>query len=351
MQLRTEVYDKLQRLSFRFFDANQSGSIINRVAGDVQAVRMFIDGVIIQVLTVALSLAVYLAYMLSVHVLLTFACLATTPLLWWAAVRFSRTVRPAYLRNSQLIDRLVLVLSENIQGVPVIKGFGREKLEVEKFTAANRAARDQMHWIFGRISIFQPLMGLLTQLNMVVLLAYGGWLVIHGQIALGGGLFVFANLLHQFANQISQVTNIANSIQSSLTGAERVFEILDAPLEVENPPLPVHPAKSRGAVLFENLSFGYRPELPVVEEINLDVRPGQCVAVVGATGAGKSDAIEPDPAVLRRHRRPRAGRWHRRARLGSGSAAAQRRPGVSRELSVQQYRGRQYRLRPSGCDV
>ena len=104
VQLRTEVYDKLQRLSFRFFDANQSGSIINRVAGDVQAVRMFIDGVIIQVLTVALSLAVYLAYMLSVHVPLTLACLATTPLLWWAAVRFSRT-RAARVFAQQRVDR------------------------------------------------------------------------------------------------------------------------------------------------------------------------------------------------------------------------------------------------------
>ncbi len=291
VQLRTEVYDKLQRLSFRFFDANQSGSIINRVAGDVQAVRMFIDGVIIQVLTVALSLAVYLAYMLSVHVPLTFACLATTPLLWWGAVRFSRTVRPAYLRSSELIDRLVLVLSENIQGVPVIKGFGREPLEVEKFKSANRAARDQMHWIFRRVSFFQPTMGFLTQLNMVVLLAYGGWLVIHGRIALGGGLFVFANLLTQFANQISQVTNIANSIQASLTGAERVFEILDAPLEVENSPAPVRPAKARGAVRFENVAFGYRPDTNVVEEIDLDVRPGQCVAVVGATGAGKTTLL------------------------------------------------------------
>jgi ABC-type multidrug transport system fused ATPase/permease subunit len=148
-----------------------------------------------------------------------------------------------------------------------------------------------MHWIFRQISFFQPMIGFLTQVNMVVLLAYGGWLVIHGQIALGGGLFVFANLLQQFANQVSQVTNIANSIQSSLTGAERVFEILDAPLEVENPPQPRWPAKSRGAVKFENLTFAYRPELNVVENIDVDVRPGQCVAVVGATGAGKTTLL------------------------------------------------------------
>ena len=104
IRLRTDVYDKLQRLSFRFFDDNQSGSIINRVAGDVQAVRQFVDGVILQALTVLLSLAVYLGYMLSVHVPLTLACLATTPLLWVASIAFSRSVRPAYFRNSELVD-------------------------------------------------------------------------------------------------------------------------------------------------------------------------------------------------------------------------------------------------------
>ncbi len=109
VQLRSDVYDKLQRLSFRFFDANQSGSIINRVAGDVQAVRMFVDGVMIQILAVLMSLTVYLGYMLSMHVGLTLACLATTPLLWIGAVLFSRQVRPAYRRASELADALILV--------------------------------------------------------------------------------------------------------------------------------------------------------------------------------------------------------------------------------------------------
>ncbi len=186
LDLRTRVYDKLQRLSFRFFDANQSGSIINRVAGDVQSVRMFVDGVIIQVITVVLSLAVYLAYMLSVHVSLTLACLATTPLLWVAGVWFSRSVKPAYLENSRLTDQVVLTLAENMQGVQVVKGFGREAEEIAKFAAANRAVKDQKCTIFHRVALFQPAMGFLTQLNMVVLLGYGGYLVVRGELQPGG---------------------------------------------------------------------------------------------------------------------------------------------------------------------
>ena len=291
LQLRVEVYDKLQRLSFRFFDNNASGSIINRVAGDVQAVRMFVDGVIIQVLTVVLSLAVYLGYMLSMHVPLTLACLSTTPLLWVAAVCFSRSVKPAYVENSRLTDELVRVLSENIQGVQVVKGFGREADEIDKFVSANRRVKDQKWTIFRRVALFQPAIGFLTQLNMMVLLAYGGILVARGELSLGAGLFVFANLLSQFATQVGQVTNIANSIQSSLTGAQRVFEILDAPVEVQNTPRPLRPAKLHGEVRFESVRFSYGAGRPVLEDIDFTAHAGECVAIVGATGAGKSTLL------------------------------------------------------------
>src|SRR5262249_44003945 len=108
IQLRADVYDKLQRLSFRFFDRGQSSSIINRAAGDVNAVRQFVDGVIVKVLTVVLSLAVYVAYMLTMHVPLTLACLATSPLLWVGAAWFSRIVQPAYVKSGELVDRMVL---------------------------------------------------------------------------------------------------------------------------------------------------------------------------------------------------------------------------------------------------
>jgi ATP-binding cassette, subfamily B, bacterial len=211
--------------------------------------------------------------------------------LWVAGVWFSRSVKPAYLENIRLTDQVVLVLAENIQGVQVVKGFGRESDETEKFVAANRAVRDQKCTIFQRVALFQPAIGLLTQVNMVVLLGYGGYLVARGELNLGAGLFVFANLLQQFANQVGQITNIANSIQSSLAGAERVFEILDAPLEVRNSANPVRPKRIRGEVHFENVAFGYDRQRPVLKDLDFDVRPGMCVAIVGETGAGKSSLL------------------------------------------------------------
>ena len=303
-QLRTDVYDKLQRLSFRFYDRNESGSIINRVTGDVQAVRGFVDGVLIQVIVTGLSLTLYLAYMLRVHVGLTLACLATTPLLWWLTVRCSRATRPLFKTNRDLADRMIRTLTENVQGAQVVKGFGREPQEMAKFAGNLRDIRDSKREVFRCLSIFQPLTGGLTQINMLVLLGYGGWLVTQDRLPLGEGLFVFTNLMHQFANQIGQLANISNSIQASIVAAQRIFEVLDAPEEVQNPAVPVPLPRARGRITFEDVTFGYTPELKALDSVSVDIRAGECVAVVGETGAGKSTLL----ALISRFYDPQQGR-------------------------------------------
>ena len=312
VQLRTDVYDKLQRLSFHFFDSHDSSSLINRVAGDVQAVRGFVDGVILKVLTVVLSLGVYLAYMLSMHVPLAIACVITTPLLCAGAVWFSKSVRPLYQRGSELGDTLILRLSENVQGIQIVKGFAREDDEIARFEAANRALRDQKFDVFWRLSVYQPVMGLLTQVSQLILIGYGGLLVIRGELPLGTGLFVFANLIHEFANQVGQIINIANSIQSSLTGAERVFAVLDAKVEIQSEPDAVRLPRARGEITFERVGFHYETSarsslaadslsapatdspgpVMVLDDINLTVCAGECVGIVGETGSGKSTLLQ-----------------------------------------------------------
>jgi ABC-type multidrug transport system fused ATPase/permease subunit len=288
VDLRGEVYDKLQRLSFRFFDANNTSSIITRVTSDVQSVRMFVDQVLIQSVIMVISLTVYLIYMMSLSPSLTLACLATTPVLWILTAWHTRRTQPEYAQNRTLVEKMVQNFVESLQGIAVTKGFGREAEDRARFQAANDAVLAQQQIIFWRVSLFSPAIGFLTRINMMVLLGYGGWLVIQGQLLLGTGLIVFAGLLEQFSGQVNNIATIVNSVQQSLIGARRVFEILDAPIEVKNAPDAVRRPRLRGEVSFEHVSFAYDGAAAVVRDIDLTVKAGECVAILGATGAGKS---------------------------------------------------------------
>lgn len=286
--LRSQVYDKLQRLSFRFFDANASGSIINRVTGDTRAVVNFINGVMIQGIIMILSLIIYFFYMLHIHPGLTLACLASTPLLALVSIIFSRWVQPMHAKNREMVDQLVLTFSESMQGMNTVKGFSREPQELAKFQSINRAVQEQLSITYDRTSLFVPTIGALTQVNLIVLLAFGGHLVLRGELSLGTGLIVFVGLLQQFSAQVGNTATITNTIQQSLIGARRMFEILDAPVEIQSLPDAVRLHKSKGAIRFEKVSFEYNLSERKLVEVDFEVEPGQCVAILGATGSGKS---------------------------------------------------------------
>ncbi|MCX7916371.1 MAG: ABC transporter ATP-binding protein/permease, partial [Verrucomicrobiae bacterium] len=197
-------------------------------------------------------------------------------------------VRPAYHRARELVDDLIMRLGETAQGITVVKGFGRESLFQQRFNFSNDAVSEHQQGIFHTVSVFSPSLGFLTQCNLVILLLYGGWLAIRGELPLGTGLVVFAGLLQQFSNQIGGLADIANTAQTSLTGAQRVFEILDAPIEITDRPDAKPLPRARGAVRFDHVSFQYKPDAPTLHDISFTVAPGQCVAIFGPTGAGKS---------------------------------------------------------------
>jgi ATP-binding cassette subfamily B protein len=303
VDLRAQCYDKLQRLEFRFFDTHSSSSLINRVGGDVQNLRLFVDGVLFQVVTLAVSLAAFLGYMLAIHAGLTLACLATTPLVWAASAAFSRSVRPSYKKASDLFDSLVQRLAESVRGIRVIKAFAREEAEKERFAKANDTLRDVQHDIFNSVSMFVPFIIFLSQANIIILLGYGGWLAMRGEIGIGTGLVGFAAILQQFSGQIAGIGNIANSMQQCLRASQRVFEVLDAPLLIQSPATPKHLGRAQGQVTLESVSFEHAGHT-VLEAVSLGAAPGECIAIVGATGSGKSALL----SLIPRFYDPSAGR-------------------------------------------
>jgi ATP-binding cassette, subfamily B, bacterial len=294
-ELRAQVFHKLQRLGFPFYDQNGSASIINRVTSDVQAARSFVDGVMLQGGILVLSLSVYVAFMLRTHLGLTLACLATTPLIWLLTRRFSDWSQAAYQKTRQLVDQMVLTMSEGIHGIQVTKVFGREPEELMRFEKKNRAVVDQQQDIFRLASNFSASVNFTSQVNIAVVLGYGGWLVSRTRLSLGE-LIVFANVLAQFGAQISAMARVVNTLSQSLAGARRVFDVLDAPIEIRSPEPPLGslgPSRDgiKGHISFEDVSFAYPNGQAALRNISFEVKAGTCLGILGATGAGKTSLL------------------------------------------------------------
>ena len=304
VNLRAQVFAKLQQLSFRFFDTNASGSIINRVTSDAHSVRIFIEGVLLQLAIIAVTLVACSIYMFRTDWRLTLACLSVLPLQAWFAIRFSRRVRPAYEENRELMDRLVLGFSENVQGIQVVKGFALEPRVQCRFEGWSEDIRLQKRKVFKEIALFWPVIDGLNRLSMAILVGYGGWMVARGDIALGTGLVTFAGLLQQFATQVTTLAAVVDNAQVSLAGAKRIFEILDTDPGVASLPAARSPGRFLGEVAFEDVSFEYRENDTVLHRLSFRARPGSRIAIAGATGAGKSALL----SLIPRFYDPRSGR-------------------------------------------
>lgn len=289
--LRTKIYSKMQRLSFRFFDSRTSGTLINRVTGDVQSIRLFIERAIIQGVVILISLAAYLAYMLAINLKLTLICLCMVPCIWLVSTYFLRKLKAAFLQDRENNDKMIFDMVERVQGIHVVKSLAREQEELLLLAKDNRTILEHKRKIFWLDSLYHPAINLITDANICVLLAYGGYLVIQNELPLGAGLVVFLGLLQRFAGQVNTSAGVISDIQQSIAAAHRVFEILDMPVEIRTPPNACRVKKAQGGVTFKAVSFEYEPGERVLDNVDFDVKPGQFVGILGTTGAGKSTLL------------------------------------------------------------
>jgi len=310
VDLRARLYDKLQRLSFRFFDGAETGQIINRITGDAQEVRYFIQGVMIRAAIALITLTIFLAFMAREHLWLTLACLVVYPFQVLVMVRYSRLTKPKFLEQSRLNDTVIKSLQESIAGVRVIRVFGRERDAARRHAERTAHSRDHRIAIARDQASHTPFVQASNIFAQAVLLGLGGYLVLQGPGAAGGGgggialgtLWVFRGLLDRLAGQAEAIVQIVGETPEALAGAERVFKLLDHPLDIRDNPChhPVHasptsptlpPARLHGAVELRNVTFGYRIDRPVLHEISFSVAPGETIAIVGPTGSGKSTLL------------------------------------------------------------
>lgn len=289
--LRNAIYDRLQRLSYAYHDRQQTGQLMSRATADVEAVRMFIfQGTLRMVYTLVLFLAAcYL--MITLNWQLTLLVFALLPVIAWRAITTSTQLRPQWRKIQDSIASSGTVLQENFSGIRVVKAFAREDFESAKFKEEADDLRD-LNLGTNRMQAFNTaLMSFMQAVLVGVILWFGGHQVIDGHLSLGG-LVAFVGYLALLNMPVRSLGWMANIIARAMSSGERVFEILDAESAVtEKPGAADLPLPVQGRVTFDRVSFGYDAISPVLRDISLEAQPGQVVALLGATGSGKSTVV------------------------------------------------------------
>jgi len=288
--LRNHLYDHLQGLSFAYFDKAQTGQLMSRATVDIEAVRAFISMGLLQILqTVFLTIGI--SYLLiSLDWRLALMTLAFVPLMAYRAVLTSRRLRPVWLKVQRLIASLGTTLQESLSGVRIVKSFAQEKTEDKKFADDSRRLYDVQIDAARIVAFNTPLMVFLIGAPTALVLWYGGRQVIAGNLTIGG-VVQFIMYLGMLAMPIRALGMVTNMYSRSMSAGERILEILDTTSQVKDKPDALVLDKLKGQVAFEDVSFSYAENAPALHSISFTVQPGQLVALVGASGSGKSTII------------------------------------------------------------
>jgi ATP-binding cassette subfamily B protein len=289
-RLRRDVDLKLARLPLRYFDDHARGDVLSRMTNDIDNISQSLQQSLTQIITSVLTIIGVLIMMLTISPLLAAISILMVPLSFVLTIfiaKYSQKQFAAQWRHTGDHDGHV---EETFTGHSVVKVFGRQEEAVATFDEENEQlyqASFKAQFISG---IILPVMNFVSNLNYVAIAVVGGLGVANGTVSLGG-VTAFVQYSRQFTQPITQVASIMNVLQSTAASAERVFELLDEPEEEPDLAAPVKLEHTQGHVTLENVSFRYLADTPLIEDLNLDVRPGQTVAIVGPTGAGKTTLV------------------------------------------------------------
>ncbi|CAG7639002.1 putative multidrug resistance ABC transporter ATP-binding/permease protein YheH [Paenibacillus solanacearum] len=290
--IRQQLFHHLSRMSMSYFDRNPVGRLVVRVTQDTESLNQLYSQVVVNLIKDMIVLIGIVAVMLQMNVKLALLSLAVLPFLAVLTFWYRSVIREAQRLSRIILSRLNSFLAENLSGIRITQLFIREQRQREQFDHHNTAYYKA--GMRGTVinSIFQPAIGFLGNLAIALLLWYGGASVIEGGITFGI-VYAFTHYVRQFFQPLMSLAEKYNQIQTAMVGAERIFDMLDekpAIVDVKEPKrLPAH---VRGEIKFENVWFAYNEEEWVLKDVSFTIQPGQTVAFVGATGAGKSSIIQ-----------------------------------------------------------
>jgi len=291
--LRKALYEKLQFLSFQYYDKARTGDLMSRLTGDLDAIRQFIGFGFAQLLNLFFMVGFGAAMMLSMSWKLMLITLVTMPFLVFAAFRFEAKVHPAFREIRKSMSDLTTAVQENISGVRTVKSFAREPFEVEKFSYRNDQFRESVIGTSLIQAKYFPVMELLANLSVVILLAAGGMLVIRKEMT-PGELMAFFSLIWYIIGPLFGLGFHINNFTQSKAAGERVLEVLNQYIHVKDSPKAVElkAEEAQGHVQFENVTFAYPEHGPALYDFSVDAKPGSVIGLLGPTGSGKSTVIQ-----------------------------------------------------------
>ena len=288
--LRDEVNRKLARLPLSYFDAHPHGDILSIVTNDVDNISNTLQQSITQLITSVITIIGVIAMMFSISPILTIIMFITLPLGILIIKPILGRSQKFFAEQQHELGELNSHIEEMYTGHRIVKAFGHEATSIAKFKTINDGLFDSGWKSQFMSGLIMPLMGFVNNIGYVLIAIVGGILALNGRLLIGD-IQAFVQYSRQFMQPINQLANISNIFQSTIASAERVFDVLDELEAVPETTKPIQPKQTLGEVTFEHVKFGYSPDKILMEDMSINVKPGETVAIVGPTGAGKTTLI------------------------------------------------------------
>lgn len=287
--LRTTLIKKINRIPVSYFDRHQYGDILNRVTNDVETISNAFQQSLLQIISATMTITFVVIMMLVINLPLALLVILSLPLSFFVARKIMRKSQPIFREQANLVGDVNGYVQEHLTGFEVLKLFGREQITLEEFEEiTEKLQRTEFKATFTS-GLTRPVLNFISNLSYVLVAAVGGYLTIIGRLSVGN-LQAFIQYVWQINHPIQMLTQIIGLVQSALAAIHRVAEILDEPEEVQSERITLEEPIS-GQVSFDDVSFQYIEDKPLIQNFNVNVKPGEMVAIVGPTGAGKTTLI------------------------------------------------------------
>jgi ATP-binding cassette, subfamily B, multidrug efflux pump len=290
LQMRRDLFSHLQKLSLRFFDHNPPGELMSRLTNDIDAINQAVSSNVTSLIGSVLSMVGILVAMFLLNPWLAFASLLVVPIIYWFTNFVAQYTRRGFRELQKDLGQLNGAMEEAISGQRVIKAFRRNQSVIDTFQASNQKVYKAAVYANTYALLLMPITNVLGNFFVIVLAGLGGWLALQG-LATIGTIATFISYGRNFIGPVRQLANMYNSVQAALAGAERIFEVLDTEPELVDHPQAQPLELVKGHVEFNEVKFGYLDGVPVIKCMSLEAKPGETIALVGPTGAGKTTII------------------------------------------------------------